>query len=57
MPKYRITVAYSTIIDSPTKMTEDNEGWLEAKMWNEAMGRLEVAPLSDFDLETEEVDE
>lgn len=60
MAKYAVYITYGVYVDTDYPLTEDNEYELEAKIYNEAIAKLQEASTSDLmsaDFEIEDVTE
>lgn len=60
MAKYAVFITYGVYVDTAEPLTEENESVLEAKIYNEAIAKLQEASVSDLlsaDFEIEDVTE
>jgi hypothetical protein len=60
MAKYAVFITYGVYVDTDYPLTEENEYVLEAKIYNEAIAKLQQATTSDLlnaDFEIEDVTE
>ena len=60
MAKYVVYITYGVYVDTAEPLTEENEYVLEAKIYNEAIAKLQQASVSDLlsaDFEIEDVTE
>lgn len=60
MAKYVVYITYGVYVDTAEPLTEENEYVLEAKIYNEAIAKLQEASVSDLlsaDFEIEDVTE
>jgi hypothetical protein len=60
MAKYAVWITYGVYVDTDEPLTEENEGVLEAKIYNEAIAKLQEASTADLmgaDFEIEDITE